>query len=225
MKLIERDLSHPIAGQGKAPDFLWLTPKGAREASIQLGTEIIPPRLKHSAGQWQHREGVARVGVALHKLAQNYNGEMTRFVLESDTQEKVFKRATTLPYGEGGKFLAPDALIGITLPDGKLRPLAVEFENGANRDNPQNVLAKREPYFQVLQKEAIEAFFGVSTAPRVLIVCASEALMRKTIEGWRGYNGVKGWPIYLQTLDVLTLDPMSKWFRIDGPPCSLFVTQ
>lgn len=224
LKYIEREASHPIAGQGKPPDFFWLTPKGAREVSIHMGEAITAPRLKQSA-QWQHREGIARVGVAVRKLAVGHGGELSRFVLESDTQEKGFKRATTLPYGNGGKALAPDALIGLTLSDGNLRPLAVEFENGANRDNPQNVLAKRESYFQALQGEAIEGFFGTDEPPRVLIVCATEPLMRKTIEGWRGYNGVTGWPIYLQTLDAFASDPMTKWFRIDGPACPLFRTQ
>lgn len=224
LKYIEREASHPIAGQGKSPDFFWLTAKGAREASIEIGEAVSAPRLKRTV-QWQHREGIARVGVAVRKLALACKGEMSRFVLESDTQEKGFKRATTLPYGDGSKTLAPDALIGLTLADGHLRPLAVEFENGANRDNPQNVLGKREPYFQVLTGGAIERFFGSDEPPRVLIVCATETLMRKTIEGWRGYNGVTGWPIYLQTLDVFTRDPTGKWFRIDGPACPLFVAQ
>lgn len=222
-KYIERLASHPT-GNGKPPDFFWLTPKGAKVASVQMGEEVSAPRLKHTS-QWQHREGVARVGVALRKLALGHGGELSRFVLESDSQAKGFKRATALPYGNAGKVLTPDALIGVTLGDGELRPLAVEFENGANRDSAQNVLGKREAYWLALQAEAIEGFFGVSRGPRVLIVCATEKLLHKTIEGWRGYHGVTGWPIYLQTLDALAADPMAKWFRIDGPARPLFLTQ
>ena len=180
-KYVERKASHPIPAGGKAPAFYWLTPKGAKAASIQMGEEVTAPRLRQT-GQWQHREGIARVGVAVRKLALGYGGELNRFVLESDAEEKKgFKRATTLPYGNSGKALAPDALIGITLPDGQLRPLAVEFENGANRDNPQNVLSKRDAYLEVLTSGGIQGFFGTSKAPRVLIVCATETLMRNCL--------------------------------------------
>jgi hypothetical protein len=218
--------SLPIAkeGGGRLSKFYWLTPKGAAQASLELGREVTAPlKATISSTSHPHMEGVARLAVLLDRLAAAYGGTVERLAFADEMQAGGgFKSMTLLPL-ENEKPLVPDMLAVVRLADGKLRPLAVEYENGSNVNDARNALGKRDRYQKAIGLKLIGKALGCEERPaRLLIVCVAPDLRAKVWKGW-SKPPASEWPqVFLQDLAELEANPKADWFMVGYPRAPLF---
>lgn len=218
---------------GRLAAFYRLTEKGAARASMLLGELVREPQAEGPTESYHaHAEGVARTVLALHAMAAVYGGKVGRLVLAAEMEtEGVFQKKNALTWsakGKGGEIIQhtviPDILAGVTLPDGRVRPLAVEYENGANRNDARHAASKRELYGEVLERGLIERALGCEAAPRVLFICPSADLLQKVWERWAKPSADDWSAIYMQAIDALEANPRAEWYRIGEEPTPLFET-
>jgi len=218
--------SGPVAkrGGGRLPAFYKLTDKGALRASPEVGAPVSAPQgASPEEGTHAHTEGVARAAVALQAIAAAHGGRVGPLMLATEVEPGArFRPKTALRLGEG-KTIIPDLLAGVVLADGRMRPLAVEYENGANVDDARHALKKREIYDEALREGVLERALGCEAAPRLLLICSTPTLLRKVWEGWAKPGG--DWPaVYMQAMDALEAEPGASWYRIGAEPSPLFPT-
>lgn len=215
-------------GRGRIAAFWWLSKRGGEIVSDELGKAVKTPLARTVLPMHRkHREGVVQCAIALDALAARLGGHIDGFSFEFEkvghTGADKFERATTLPVGEA--VLVPDALAAVTLPDGKARPVVIEFENGSNAADSRNFLKKLEAYGKALsaQERAIQRKMNLEAAPRVLVVCADAALLKSILTHWPDKSMPQKWsPFFLQTLDALKANPLTDWHRIGAPDAPLF---
>jgi hypothetical protein len=100
----------------------------------------------------------------------------------------------------------------------------VEYENGANANDPRHALGKREIYDVALRAGVIEGALGCKAAPRLVMVFATEALLQKVWRAWAKPG--EPWPaIYMQAIGALEQNPGAEWYRVGSPPTPLFPSQ
>lgn len=221
--------SGPIAktGGGRLASFYWLTERGAELASLELGGVVTAPRSKAvNETSHAHREGVARTAVALERLAAAYGGTVARMMFASEAKPGQGVRPMT-KLALGDKSLVPDILVSMTLPDGRTRPLAVEFENGANVNDARHALSKRDGYEVALAagSSAFKEPLGCDAQPRLVMVFATTELLRKVWGAWARSPGEE-WPgVFMQSLDALEADGATLWHRIGAKSSPLFPIQ
>ena len=227
--------SGPIAKDngGRLAAFYKLTDKGARQASLEVGELVTAPKSATlKASGHAHAEGVARTVLALYAMAAAYGGKVGRLLLEAEMEtEGTFQRKAALTWSamtKGGEIIQhtviPDILAGVMLPDGRTRPLAVEYENGANRNDARHAVSKRELYGEVLERRLIEQALGCEAAPRVLFICPSADLLQKVWERWAKPSADDWSAIYMQAIDAVEANPRAEWYRIGEEPTPLFKT-
>ena len=213
---------------GRLAAFYKLTHKGAVRASLLVCDLVKEPQGEGpNESSYAHAEGVARTVLALHAMAAAYGGKVGRVMLAAEMEtEGTFKRRAALTWSAGGERLevVPDILAGVTLPDGRVRPLAVEYENGANRNDARHAVGKRKLYGEVLERGLIERALGCEAAPRVLVICSTADLLRKVWEGWAMPSADDWSAIYMQAVDALEANPLAEWYRIGEEPTPLFKT-
>ena len=218
---------------GRLSAFYKLTHKGAVRASLLVCDLVKEPQGEGpNESSYAHAEGVARTVLALHAMAAAYGGKVGRLLLEAEMEtEGTFQRKAALTWSamtKGGEIIQhtviPDILAGVMLPDGRTRPLAVEYENGANRNDARHAVSKRELYGEVLERRLIEQALGCEAAPRVLFICPSADLLQKVWERWAKPSADDWSAIYMQAIDALEANPRAEWYRIGEEPTPLFKT-
>lgn len=214
-----------MVGGGRAPSLFRLSRRGAERISPALGRMV-----RHPEGwprQEAHALGMARLVVALDKLAAAYGGVLGVVRLASDVRrlDGGGMAPETRLRLEGGGWLIPDALAVVTPRDGRPRPLALEFENGSNQDKAGHVLGKVPMFGQALDESAIGKALGLPDTPaRILLVFATDALLRKAWAGWQTVEG--DWDsVFMQSIDALDANPLTPWVRIGQEASPLFQSQ
>jgi hypothetical protein len=211
---------------GRLPAFWWLTAKGAAVLAEQRQEAVSFPKNGNvSPKDNKHRQGQVRCAMALDAIASHHGGQVAPLRFDFEYRERregaaYAESVTTLHVEEGA--LKPDILAGVTLPDGILRPVAVEYETGGENHRHENLTNKLPKYAAGLEAGLIGRALNVQEPPRVLVVCKSEKLLHSILAGWPS-RSADDWPeFYLQTIEAIEADPFGNWYRIGEPPCPLF---
>jgi len=209
LKLVGRQRFGVDPNEGKMPDVIWLTARGAEyvEGATFAG------RRPQGGADIRHRLAIVDVHISLRAWAARHGWRVVEVRTEFDPSGRTAK-ATAVPLQDGQTYV-PDAL-ALVSPDDETRVLVIEVYRGGWKANLEHFRRQLPKLAAVAENSCVESELRATRRARFLLTFYGSQMLEQAIRAVPDPDSERWAGFFFGEQSAVTADFSASWHDVRG---------